>query len=84
MCLSSNALYSLSYYIGFITLLQDKTIREGQTLLKLQVKFDLIDKSDYIIPIPGPPPIGIAGSSDFISATTASVVNNVEATDVAF
>ena len=40
---------------------------------------------DYIIPMPPPmPPAGIAGASSLISATTDSVVRNVDATDVAF
>lgn len=38
----------------------------------------------YIIPIPAGAPAGIAGASSLIFATTDSVVNNVEATDVAF
>lgn len=39
----------------------------------------------YIIPMPPPmPPAGIAGASSLMSATTDSVVRNVEATDVAF
>lgn len=40
---------------------------------------------NYIIPMPPPmPPAGIAGASSLMSATTDSVVRNVEATDVAF
>ena len=39
---------------------------------------------NYIIPIPGAPPAGIAGAGSLMSATTDSVVNNVEATLVAF
>ena len=39
---------------------------------------------NYIIPIPAPAPAGIAGVSSLIFATTDSVVNNVEATLVAF
>ena len=39
---------------------------------------------NYIIPIPAGAPAGIAGASSLILATTDSVVNNVEATDVAF
>ena len=38
---------------------------------------------DHIIPIPGLP-AGIGGTGSLISATTASVVKNVETTDVAF
>lgn len=38
----------------------------------------------YIIPMPPPPIGGIAGVSSLISATTDSVVNSVEATEVAF
>ena len=37
----------------------------------------------YIIPIPAGAPAGIAGASSLIFATTDSVVNNVESTDVA-
>lgn len=39
--------------------------------------------SDYIIPIPGAPPAGIAGASSLIVDTTDSVVRSVEATLVA-
>ena len=38
----------------------------------------------YIIPIPGAPPAGIAGSGSLMFATTDSVVSSVDATEFAF
>ena len=47
--------------------------------------FSYLHESLCVYIIPMPPPIGgAAGVSSLISATTDSVVNNVDATDVAF
>lgn len=49
-----------------------------------QFIYAIVSLFAYIMPIPGFPPAGIGGIGSLISATTDSVVRNVEATDVAF